>query len=152
MSFFGPPAAGVDDASTQKQIDSYLAEINKQKKAVLNLQKRNHACDEKERTNATRLADAKAHLSQFKTNWDSVKNTPKYKKKKEKLNAEIAKLTIEEMNLSVDCGILRRQLSLAESLQEGMENGLDKFKKKYNVKSAVKSADDESDDESDDEM
>jgi hypothetical protein len=147
MSFFGPPAAGVDDASTQKQIKSYLAEINKQKKAVLNLQKRNHACDEKERTNATRLADAKAHLAQFEKDWDSVKNTPKYKKKKEKLDAEIAKLTIEEMNLSVDCGILRRQLSLAESLQEGMENGLEKFKKKYNVKSA----DDESD-ESDDEM
>jgi predicted nucleic acid-binding Zn-ribbon protein len=143
MSFFGPPAAGVDAESLQKEIDGYTAEINKQAKAVMKLQKNKHKCDEKEAKNAINMTDAENELAHFLSVYGKVPglpNTPEnkkqkqtYEKKFEKLTKEIRGLTIDKMSLSVDCGIVRRQLESAESLQRGMEAGLLEFKKKYKL-------------------
>lgn len=143
MSIFGPPVAGIDAESLQKEIDGYTAEINKQAKAVMKLQKAKHKCDESEAKNATNMKAAEDDLANFLLVYGNIPGLPdKPENKKQKkdyktrfgtLSSAIRDLTVQKMNLSVDCGKVRRKEETAESLQKGMEAGLEEFKKRYNL-------------------
>jgi hypothetical protein len=143
MSIFGPPFAGIDAESLQKEIDGYTAEINRQAKAVMKLQKAKHKCYENQAKNATNMTGAEDELADFLVVYRNVPGLPNtaqneqqkkdYEKSFETLSKAIRDLTVQKMKLSVDCGKVRRKEETAESLQRGMEAGLLEFKKRYKL-------------------
>ena len=131
----GTGVSGIDLESLKKRADGYLNSINKQKKTVMNLQIIISECEEKKKTIKKSHSSSLSAMAAFDADpkWIAKKDTNLYITKRKKMQADIEKWEIMEMNRLVDCGIINRHMEMAKELEKGMESQLATFKTTYNI-------------------
>jgi chromosome segregation ATPase len=130
MSFFGAPSMA---DVIQKEVEKYEKEISSQEIKAVKLQAKNNACETKERELRTNMKNAETDIRNWIAAHGGMSARPAYDATAKKIVKNIEKTRTDIMKINGECGIVKRDLMMANSIQDGMQDALDDFKQRHGL-------------------